>query len=178
MVRLSAKQKQGLISIHAALGSIWFGTALCMVIISFSNRDTTDAGALIALNHLLKHLDDFVIIPAAILSLLTGILLCALTIWGFFKHYWVIVKGIATVTLIVVGTFWLGPWVNAVTAISEVERAQAWANPLYVFDQRGALIGGIIQTTCVLFILVISFVKPWGRRSRQGNEAAKAVAKP
>lgn len=164
MARISVKQKQWLIALHAITGSIWFGTALCMVIVSLTNRQTTDGQVLIALNQLLKHLDDFVVIPAAVLSLLTGLLLCGLTVWGFFKHYWVIVKGIATVTLITVGTFWLGPWVNAVTAISEAERLQAWNNPLYVFDQRGALLGGVIQTVCILAIIVISFVKPWGKR--------------
>lgn len=164
MVKLTPKQKQWLIATHVIIGSIWFGTAVCMVFISVLNRNTTDGTTLYALNTVLKNLDDFVIIPAATLSLLSGAALCALTIWGFFKHYWVIAKWIATVTLIVTGTIWLGPWVNAITAISETERIRAWENPLYVFDQRGALIGGAIQTVCILGIILVSFVKPWGKR--------------
>jgi len=169
MAKLTPKQKQWLIATHVIIGSIWFGTAVCMVFISVLNRHTTDGAALYALNSILKHLDDFVIIPAASLSLLSGAILCELTIWGFFKYYWVIAKWIATVALIVTGTIWLGPWVNAITAISEAERINAWENPLYVFDQRGALVGGAIQTACILGIILISFVKPWGKRSIEGK---------
>jgi hypothetical protein len=164
MPKLNVKQKNWLLSAHVAFGSIWFGTLLCMVAIALKNTHTTVADELYAINATLKLLDDFVIIPSANLSLLTGGLLCWLTIWGFFKHYWVIVKWIATVTLISTGTVWLGPWLNAATSISDIERAQAFSNPLYTFDIKGVLIGGAIQTLCVLVIIGISVLKPWGRR--------------
>lgn len=164
MKKLSVKPKNWLLSSHVAFGGIWFGTALCMVAIALFNRDTSNGDQLYAINSVMKLLDDWIIIPSATLSLITGGLLCWLTIWGFVKHYWVIVKWIATVTLIVTGTIWLGPWVNAMTAISETERMQAWQNPLYVFDQKAALIGAIIQTSCIFIIIAISVLKPWGRR--------------
>ena len=164
MLKLTVKQKQWLIAIHVLCGAIWFGTALCMIAISLKNINNDNGDFLFALNATLKTLDDFIIIPSANASLLTGALLCWLTIWGFFKHYWVIAKWIGTVSLISIGTIWLGPWVNAITSISEAERIQALTNPLYAFDAKGALIGGIIQTLAVAFIIIISFLKPWGRR--------------
>lgn len=164
MKKLSVKPKNWLLSSHVAFGGIWFGTALCMVAIAFFNRDTASGEQLYAVNSVMKLLDDWVIIPSATLSLITGGLLCWLTIWGFVKHYWIIVKWIATVTLIVTGTVWLGPWVNAMTAISEVERMQALQNPLYAFDRQAVLIGAIAQTSCLLAIIAISVLKPWGRR--------------
>jgi hypothetical protein len=164
MAKLNIKQKNWLLSAHVASGSIWFGAAMCMVAIAFKNAHTTNGDELYAINATLKLLDDFVVIPSANLSLLTGGLLCWLTIWGFFKHYWVIVKWVATVTLIAVGTAWLGPWVNAATSISDIERSQALSNPLYTFDIKGVLIGGAIQNLCILAIIAISVLKPWGRR--------------
>ncbi|NMG06205.1 hypothetical protein [Brasilonema sp. UFV-L1] len=164
MNKLSVKQKNWLLTFHVAFGGIWFGTALCMIAIALSNQNTLNGDELYAVNGVMKLLDDFVIIPSAILSLMTGGLLCWLTIWGFFKHYWVIVKWIATVTLIVTGTIWLGPWTNAITAISDAQRLQALQNPLYVFDQKAVVVGAIIQTLCVLVIIGISVLKPWGRR--------------
>jgi hypothetical protein len=71
---------------------------------------------------------------------------------------------VATVTLIATGTIWLGPWLNAMTAISEAERLQALRNPLYVLDRQGVIVGGSIQTACLLAIIAISVLKPWGRR--------------
>lgn len=175
MNKLNIKQKNWLLSSHVAFGGIWFGTALCMIIITLSNRNTPNGDQLYAINSILKLLDDLVIIPAATLSLLTGGLLSWLTIWGFVKHYWVIVKWVATVTLIVFGTFWLGPWTNAMTVISEAERLQALQNPLYMFDQKAVLVGAIIQTICLLAIISISVLKPWGRRKIKTQEQEEPV---
>lgn len=162
---LTGLPKNLLISAHVASGSIWFGTALSMVLISFSNLDTGNGDELYAINSVVKFLDDFVVIPSANASLVTGGLLCWLTVWGFFKFYWVIVKWIATSLLITTGTIWLGPWVNAMTAISDAERVKALTNPLFMFDTKAAIIGGSIQVTCILGIIIISIVKPWGRRN-------------
>ena len=176
MNKLSVKQKNWLLASHVAFGGIWFGTALCMIAIALSNRNTPNGDELYAINSVMKLLDDWVIIPSATLSLITGGLLCWLTIWGFFKHYWVLVKWIATVTLIVTGTIWLGPWTNAMTAISAAQRIQALQNPLYVFDQNAVLVGAIIQTSCVLAIIGISVLKPWGRRNIKKQEQKQPVA--
>lgn len=175
MNKLSVKQKNWLLASHVAFGGIWFGTALCMVAIAWSNRETPNGDELYAINAIMKLLDDVVIIPSANLALLTGGLLCWLTIWGFFKHYWVIVKWIATITLIVTGTLWLGPWVNAMTSLSETQRIQVLQNPLYVFDQKAVLIGAIIQTSCVLGIIWVSVLKPWGRRNIKKQEKEQPV---
>ncbi len=174
MKKLSVKQKNWLISAHVATMAIWFGAALCMVGITISNQNTPNGEGLYAINSVMKLLDDFVIIPSANLSLLTGGLLCWLTTWGFFKHYWVIVKWIATVTLIVVGSIWLGPWTNAMTSISQTQSLQALQNPIYLFDQKAILVGGIIQTSCLLVIIAISFIKPWGRRNT--NKQANSIS--
>ena len=176
MKKLNVKQKQWLISIHVIFAGIWFGTALCMIVIALMNRNTTNGDELYAINSVMKLLDDFVIIPSANLSLLSGGLLCWLTIWGFFKHYWVITKWFATVTLIVAGTIWLGPWTNAMTAISADERLQALQNPLYVFDRSGVIIGAVIQTSCLLAIVAISFLKPWGKRDTKNQNQSNSVS--
>jgi uncharacterized membrane protein len=164
MPKLNVKQKNWLFSTHVASGGIWLGTSLCMVLMALSNRNTANGDELYAINSVLKLLDDFVIIPSAMLSSITGVLLCWLTVWGFAKHSWVIAKWMATVTLIVVGTAWLGPWTNAITAISQAERLQALENPLYVWDQKTLIIGAIAQTIGLLIIIAISVLKPGGRR--------------
>ena len=58
------------------------------------------------------------------------------------------------------------------TAISAEDRLQALQNPLYVFDQKAVLIGGIIQTSSLLFIIAISFVKPRGKRATKTQKQA------
>ncbi|MBW4490994.1 MAG: hypothetical protein KME12_24795 [Trichocoleus desertorum ATA4-8-CV12] len=162
--KLTSLSKSWLVSAHLASGAIWLGTALCMVLIALSSLKTNDGNKLYAFNSAVKLLDDFIVVPAAISSVLTGTLLCWLTIWGFFKFYWVIVKWIGTTALILFGTFWLKPWTDAMTAIADTERIKVLTNPLFMFDIKGASIGGIIQTLSLLAIIAISIIKPWGRR--------------
>ncbi|MBD2184779.1 hypothetical protein H6S82_28395 [Planktothrix sp. FACHB-1355] len=174
--KLTGTAKSWLVSAHVASGSIWFGTALSMVLIGLSNLHTQNGDELYAINSVVKLLDDFVVIPAAIASSVTGALLCWLTVWGFFKFYWVIVKWIATTVLITFGTFWLGPWTNAMTAISDAERIKALTNPLFMFDIKAVITGGSIQTFCLLAIIAISIIKPWGRRDMKDKTKEKQAA--
>ena len=163
-IRLTGDQKSWLISAHVISGAIWFGTVICMVVMIIHNLNTTNGDELYAINSVVKRLDDWVVIPAANITLLTGLLICWFTIWGFFKFYWVITKLVMTVTLITFGTIWLGPWTNAMTAISDAERLKALSNPLFMFDTKALVIGGLIQIASLIFIFIISFLKPWGRR--------------
>lgn len=171
MKKLSVKQKNWLLSTHVAFAALWAGTVLSMTLIALRNTNTPNGDELYALDSVINLLDDFVVIPSAIGSLLTGGLLSWLTVWGFVKFYWVIVKWVTTLVLIIFGTFWLFPWANAATSIAYAERLQALKNPLYMFDAKGVIIGCIIQTLCLLVIIAISVLKPWGRRKvvKEGN---------
>lgn len=163
--KLIGLPKSALISLHVATAAIWVGVALAMVLMAFANLKTTNGDELYAVNAMVKMLDDFVVIPMAIASVLTGTLLCWLTVWGFFKFYWVMTKWIATTMLITFGTLWLGPWVNSMTAIADTERTKALTNPLFMFDIHGVITGGSIQLICLLAIIAISIIKPWGKRN-------------
>jgi len=177
MPKLNVQQKNWLLSAHVGFAALWTGTVLSMFALAVTNQQSTNADVLHTLNSAINVLDDYVVIPSALGSLVTGTLLCWLTIWGFFKHYWVIAKWIGTVTLIVLGTFWLFPWANAATAISEAQRLQALENPLYRFDAKAVLIGTLVQVVCLLALIAISFLKPWGRRSvKQSPPASSATA--
>lgn len=177
MPKLTVKQKNWLVSAHVTFAALWTGTVLSMFLLALRNQHSTNAAVLQALNSAINLLDDYVVIPAAIGSLLTGTLLCWLTVWGFFKHYWVIVKWIATVALIVFGTFWLFPWANAATALSESQRLQALENQLYHFDAKGVLIGTVVQVVCLVAVIVISLLKPWGRRVlKEQGQSKSAIA--
>jgi hypothetical protein len=169
MNKLSVKPKNWLLASHVAFIAIWAGTVLSMVLILLVNRNTANGDELYALNRIVKLLDDFVVIPTAIATVLTGGLLCGLTVWGFVKFYWVIVKWITTLALVIFGMFWLFPWSNAMTSISNTERLKALENPLYVFDDKGIVIGSVTQVLCLLVIIAISVLKPWGRRNTIKN---------
>ena len=164
-LKLSLRQKNWVLSFHIGFAALWTGTVLSMFLIALRNNRTDNADILFALNSVINLLDDFIVIPAAIGSVVTATILCWQTNYGFFKFYWVITKWILTTGLIMFGTFWLFPWGNTAEAIAQSDGLNALNNAIYRFDAKGVLIGAAIQILFLLGIIVISTLKPWGRRA-------------
>lgn len=163
--KLSLKQKNWVLSFHIGFAALWTGAVLSMFLIAFRNKDTANSDILFALNSVINLLDDVVVIPAAIGSVITATLLCWGSNYGFFKFYWVITKWILTTGLMIFGTFWLFPWGNTAENISLSKGLEAFNNPIYLFDAKGVLIGSLIQISFLFIIIAISTLKPWGRRT-------------
>ena len=164
MPKISIKQKNWLLSAHVGFAALWTGTVLSMFLLSLRNTKAVNADALYALNSAISLLDDYIVIPSAIGSVLTATLLCWTTNYGFTKFYWVLSKWFLTTGLVIFGTFWLFPWGNAAADLSAQTGLQAFTNPVYSFDARGVLVGTLIQALFLAVIIGISVLKPWGRR--------------
>lgn len=164
MEKLTLKQKHWLLSAHIIFAALWTGTVLSMFLISWSNKNSTNAETLYALHSVVNLLDDYVVIPAAIGSVLTATFLCWLTNYGFTKFWWVISKWFLTTSLILFGTFWLYPWSNNAEAIALEQGISAFSDRLYSWDIQGIIIGTIVQVILLSVIIAISVIKPWGRR--------------
>ena len=163
--KLSLQQKNWVLAFHIGFAALWTGTVLSMCLIALRNNNTVHGDILFALNSVINLLDDFIVIPAAIGSVVTATILCWQTNYGFFKFYWVITKWILTIGLIIFGTFWLFPWGNTAEAIAQAEGLGAFKNSVYIFDVKGVLLGSAIQVSFLFAIIMISTLKPWGRRA-------------
>ncbi len=164
MPKLSIKVKNWLLSAHVSFAALWTGTVLSMFLLSWRNTNSTNAQSLYTLNSAINLLDDYIVIPSAIGSVLTATFLCWMTNYGFTRFYWVITKWVLTTGLVVFGTFWLFPWGNTAENISSEEGLQSFHNSIYSFNAQGVLIGTIIQVVFLILIIGISVLKPWGRR--------------
>ena len=163
-MKLTVQQKNWLLSFHILAASLWFGTAFCSLILALYYQNWANGDELYAINAARNLMGEFIIVPSAVLSLVSGLMLCSFTAWGLFKHYWVIAKQILTMILIIIGSVWLGPWTKEATSISAIERLQALQNPTYISIRNAVIVGGAVQTLLLVVIIIISVLKPWGRR--------------
>jgi hypothetical protein len=170
MPKSSIQQRNWLLSAHIGFAALWTGTVLSMFLLSLRNTNSVNAEVLNALNSAINLLDDWIVIPAAIGSVVTATLLCWKTNYGFTKFYWVITKWIMTTGLVVFGTFWLFPWGNTAERLSEQEGLKALNNLVYNFDAKGVLVGTLVQVVSLIIIIAISVLKPWGRRADQTQD--------
>lgn len=171
MRRLSIRQKNWVLSFHIGFAALWTGTVLSMFLLSSKTVKAISPDALYTLNAAINLLDDYVVIPSAIGSVITTTVLCWGTNYGFKKFYWVIVKWVLTTGLILFGTFWLFPWGKAVESISAQQGLQSFSNPSYIFDAKGVLVGTLIQILFLMIIIGISVLKPWGRLRRDNQDS-------
>ncbi|MEI8306044.1 MAG: hypothetical protein WCF99_03150 [Chloroflexales bacterium] len=164
MKKLGVTSRAWLKGVHVLFTAAWVGAAMCMILIHFASRPTNGSevhGALAAL----KLIDDWIIIPSAIGSMLSGLLISWLTPWGFFKWRWVTVKWIGTVAVMLFGTFFLGPWLNGMEAMSAAN-PQALQDPAFLSSRQLMSLSIGPQLLLLLFMVLISVLKPWKKSTR------------
>jgi len=165
MKKLSTNGQKWLKSFHIFFAALWIGAGICLVLMNCFLEAKTGQ-MLYGITISMKFIDDFVIIPAAIGSLLTGLIYSIWTRWGFFKHNWITVKWIINVGGIVFGTFWLGPWLNGMPPIAESLGMNALSDPVFVHNQQMNLFFGPVQVGTLIFAAFISVFKPWKKKKK------------
>ncbi|MFC1579603.1 hypothetical protein ACFL4N_01680 [Thermodesulfobacteriota bacterium] len=163
MKKLSARGQKWLKAFHIFFACIWIGAGVSLILMQMG-MDATDGKVLYGIDISKKFIDDFIIIPGAIGSLVTGLLYSLFTNWGWFKNNWITVKWIINVGGIIFGTFWLGPWLNGCPPISEALGLGALSDPTYVHNKTMNMIWGPVQVGTLVFAAFISVLKPWKKK--------------
>ena len=148
----------------------WIGAAATIRIISFSTGNPTSGAELYAYNQAIA-LGDLIIIPCAVLTVITGLILCWQTAWGFFKYWSVVIPLVAWVVAFALGIACLGTWVDDFVRISKAEGLAALQNGEYLYALRMLKIFGTVQIVILIFAAFISVIRPWGRLSKTKGEA-------
>ena len=160
MNKLSSKAQRWLKSVHVFFACLWVGGAITITLMNFF-INASDGMQLYGINLSMKFVDDFIIIPGAVGSLLTGLIYSLFTNWGWFKHNWIIVKWVINMTGVIFGTFWLGPWLNSLPPMAKDQGLQALTNKTYIYNQDMLYCWGTFQAATIIFALFISVLKPW-----------------
>ncbi len=172
MPTLKAKGLQWLKGFHLLAVSCWIGGAVSLISLYFLKADITDGRVLYGINQSLHHVDmSIVVVPGAIGCLLTGLAYSLFSNWGFFKHTWLTVKWIVTISAIIFGTFFLGPWESTMMDISGKLGMASLGNSAYLYNQTMNLIFGTLQVVILMITVFISIFKPWRAKKRSMSKA-------
>lgn len=161
MKKLSASGQKFLKSIHLVAAGLWLSCVIVLLMMPVLSGDIVTGEELYMYNLIYHFIDMYILTPAAIATLLTGFVYSLFTRWGFFRHGWLIYKWIATLGIIVSGTFYLGPMVTKMLTIADLERLGALNDAYYV---RGVTIGiwaALINAALLVCAVFFSVYKPW-----------------
>jgi len=168
MKKLKAKGLRWLKGFHLIAVSCWIGGAVALLLLYFLKYSVTDSGVLFGINQSIHHVDMVVVvIPGAFSCLLTGLIYSTFSNWGFFKHNWLIFKWIITITAILFGTFFLGPWETEMMEISGELGMSSLSDPAYLYNEKMNLFFGGLQCLILMVTLFISIFKPWKSKKKQ-----------
>ena len=139
------------------------GVAALLLVSAVAERPES-AEALALARGIMRWVDWILIVPACLGSLGTGFLFAWRTSWGFFRHTWLSIKWALTVTMILFGIFFLGPWVDHTAALAMALGPKALEDGAYSATAALVFYFGVLQMALLVSMLFLSTFKPHRRR--------------
>lgn len=165
--RLGRPARRAALVVHVIASAGWLGLTLGLFALGITAATDGSAGTVEASVRAMKLFADWLLLPVAFLTLLSGLLLSLGTVWGLARYRWVYTKFWLTLATTTATVFALRPGVNsAVTAV-------AAGGPLP--DAGDVLFGPVVSLSAYVFMTVISVLKPWGK-TRRGRRKPQAFA--
>lgn len=165
-MKLKANGMKALKVVHLICAIAWFGSAISMNLLRHLVDVNTSSG-MYWMAEILEAIDMKILVPGAIGCLLTGIVYCVFTNWGFFKHRWLVVKLVLTMFMILFGTFYMGPLVKANVLIGKSIMEGCGGMEQYWQNVNANAYAGLLQIVLLTIVTIISVYKPW--KSRRNN---------
>ncbi len=166
-VKLQRRPRRALLVVHVAASASWLGVSLGLLALAVTATATGAGPAVEASARSMKLFADWLVLPLALLTLLSGLVLSLGTRWGLARHRWVYVKFWLTLATTAASIFALRPGVNdAVATLADGGR---------LTRPTDLLAGPIVSLTSYAFMTAISVLKPWGltRRGRKHRVTAR-----
>jgi hypothetical protein len=174
---MTPRARKLVLTVHVVCSVGWLGSVVAYLALAITGLATHDAQTVRAAYFSLGILGWFVIVPASLAALLSGLVQALGTEWGLLRHYWIATK----LALTVVGTAIL--LVHMRTAVSRMVGMEAEAVlSSALLPQRIQLVvhaaGGLLV---LLTVTALSVFKPWGmtaygRRKQQERRQASQPA--
>lgn len=157
MKKLSDKAYKVIKIIHILSASIWTGAGLVVLfLLSFVLEKSNVRGILPAIHYV----DLLIIIPANLLTLLSGLVFSKFTGWGFFRHRWIILKYVINLAPVVLGGIIFAPSIQNMLSIVETIGEDAVSDPAFI-SQKIRLMGSFILILVLLITAVcLTVFKP------------------
>lgn len=162
MKKLGAKGMKVLKTCHLVFVMMWVVGVMAMAVINLIEAQSGDE--LYMSLFVNRFIDDALVIPGAILTVITAIIYGVSSNWGFFKHRWITVKWIVSVVVIIVGTFYFSPKLDRCIEIADQLRDAAFSNPELISNSQISLYGSFAQAGILIVLVVISVFKPWKKK--------------
>lgn len=162
------------LSVHLTLSVGWIGGVIAYLALGITAVRSNDAGTIRSAWTAMEITGWYAIVPLALGSLVTGLIMALGTKWGLFRHYWVVISFVLTVFSTLVLVFHMPD----VTATAELAQRSEGA----ALEALGGDLGHPgIGLAILLAIQVLNIYKPRGltrygwRKQQKEREVAEST---
>ena len=154
-MRMSRRLRKFALAVHLTVSIGWVGAVFAYVALGVasvnSEEESTIRGAWIAM----EVIGWWIIVPLALASLLTGVLMALGTKWGLIRYYWVLISFVLTTFATMILLFHMPD----VSTVADQARA---ARGSELQGLGGDLFHAGVGLTILLIVLVLNVLKPPG----------------
>ncbi|MET9656114.1 DUF2269 domain-containing protein [Streptomyces sp. NPDC006510] len=160
MKPLKRSARRSLLVAHVAVSVSWLGLTVGPLTLGMAAFSTADPATAQAATRAMKIFGDWLVVPVALSSLFSGLLLALGTPWGLARHRWVWTKFWLTLITVALSVFSLRPGIDEAAARGAVD--------------IDLVVAPSVATATYLFITAISVLKPWGP-TRRGHRLRRSA---
>lgn len=166
---MSSGLRKLVLSVHLTVSVGWIGAVAAYLALDVTTTVSEDPSTLRASYVSMELVARGVIVPLAIASLITGLIVSLGTKWGLFRHYWVVISLLLTAIATAVLLIELG-------TIGELGSAAAdpGMSPQELRELASTLPHSLGGTAVLIAILVLNVYKPRGL-TRYGRHKLRSV---
>ena len=152
---MSPRLRKAALSVHLTVSVGWIGAVIAYLGLGLGAIGSSDTVTVRAMWLAMERVGWYVIVPLAVMSLVTGLVMALGTKWGLFQHYWVLFSFVLTV--FAVGVLLLHMPTVSATAETAQEAEGAALEAL-----GGDLFHSGVGLMVLLTIQVLNLYKPKG----------------
>lgn len=161
------------LTVHIASSVGWLGAAVVVFALAIAGMTAQDDETVRAVYLALDLAARLVLVPAAIISLLTGLLQAYVTRWGLFEHYWVLAKLLMNIFASIVLLLFL----RVLGTLARIAAQPGWtSDDLAQLREPTVVVHGVGALFFLTAALALSVYKPkgmtgygWRKRRRQAH---------
>lgn len=155
------------LSVHLVVSVGWIGALAAYLVLDVTTATSRELEMLRAAYLGMDLMVSSIIVPLAVASFVTGLVMSIGTRWGLFRHYWVVVSMILTLIALVVLL------IEASTVAHHAEVAVRATSVGELRAQGSTLVHSVGGMVILLVVLVLNVYKPRGL-TRHGWRAQQA----
>lgn len=166
--------RRAVLVVHVVVSVGWLGLSVCLLALAVAGFTSDSADADAVAYRAMNIFGVWLVMPFALLTLLSGLVLSLGTHWGLARHRWVWTK------------FWLTLIAGTASLLAlrpELAHAAAAVTAGEQVDGFPLLFPPSVSLSLYVFMTALSVLKPWGptrrgRRPRQSRRTARRPEKP